>query len=1517
MLRNLFAGKGGEVKIYPAPEEEFTHASWEILVDLEDEINDWGDHGLLSSQLHPDFPAEPYLFLFYSVAPEGWTGECERIINGLPFCEQNAVLERLKIDVAVDNDGTCSDWSFADSDENRVRLMEDWCSSASAHHNAAMEFYTDGSLLVANGDSAQASFDRGYPAEDGEPVDLCYLDGEKQPQGYFKSQNDAFLQGHLIRIHAEAIMYDAEDLPLTDADYDIWAKGLRNPFRLDVSKATGDIYIADVGHITVEEINILRNPLEAAASSLPANFGWPCVEGDGIPLDTYNWITYTCDANDDNDNCDICEALFACTAGVSTGECDPAYVAPSFQYDHSEPLTIYDDQENLCGDVGNSVSAVAFFEGRLYAADYSKKCLWYFESDSSGTPDLTKPRIIAEGMGAEFVDLVDGGDGYLYGTNFALSKLTRIDPENLDALEATTTTSSSSNTTTTDSSSTIEETPSPVKIEGTSSPVNIEETPSPVNIERTPSPVVDATSSPIAEVLKAPVARLRGLVHGICFSPCEIEVGTEIRFTAQLSGAYGDNNNITEYAISFGDGSEGYAGPVGGPHLHTYESDGVFLASVTVTDSEGLTGTETMTIVVGEPFSLEMSPESGKWVVGDTIQFNLTRARDSTVPDSITWASKIEHCTTDECTGEVGCHVHSLQDVDTAEDSMSGSVVSVAHPLPSQVIISAQMIFDTTVIDYEWPTSALIRTVTTASVPAGLAISYGDVACPYTPCEAPFMSGYPAMFEASSIQSTENKIYEFVRWEVTYPDDSTETSQETALSNLEVDLDGLNVTAEYQAITPTVSSDISSPIITAVGGYYTKLAVEWASISEEGVDRVIAYAATPDHDTNTYQSSKAVLSDLTTSTELLVPAGESNFTVYLRAYNSVNNTISAKSSEYLVVSAPVLDPSDSLCPEDLPAVAPSDDDDDEEEDERSSPSPVIVELSPNASVLPGIVQAEDFDAGGEGVAYHDNTTHDEGGSNYRKGEGVDLERNTDGVINVGWTEPGEWISYTVQYPGNETAVQDVAVRYAAVGASNGIALALDLEDPSECPELEEGGEQVIMLDGNLLASANYSDWKWTQNTSVALAPGPHVVTLCFIGNAVVNVDLLRFGDSECGNGICQWTDGEETCSTCPQDCGECPTPYTSLVVPGTIQAEDFDLGGEGVGFFENECVSSQLKNCTKVKEILSDYRNESHQDGLVELRETDDTISWGWTSSGEWLGYSLTVTAGAEYNVTLRYASSSIGKANLFLNAYSCDIAESKDALLGSAVMPDSGGEAGPFSRTVPFTTRLEAGRYTIRLCVASGGFTLDEITFDPTRSGTCNDDGTCDVVDDEGCESCQQDCTCSEGEWYGLVKSSVPGFVEAYTFDEGSNGVAYYDDTEENLGNGDPRSESSVDIEVGQDGTFHVAYGIPGEWLKYTVLASESGLYNVTARYATLDNSTALSVTVDDGTNKTCDDRLEDSVVLYSTDLPSSGGWDVWIDTNPVEVALPAGPHVFKLCILNAPGASDTNLKGLDIQVA
>lgn len=62
-----------------------------------------------------------------------------------------------------------------------------------------------------------------------------------------------------------------------------------------------------------------------------------------------------------------------------------------------------------------------------------------------------------------------------------------------------------------------------------------------------------------------------------------------------------------------------------------------------------------------------------------------------------------------------------------------------------------------------------------------------------------------------------------------------------------------------------------------------------------------------------------------------------------------------------------------------------------------------------------------------------------------------------------------------------------------------------------------------------------------------------------------------------------------------------------------------------MGFYENECVSTLTKNCTSVMGTLSDYRNESSM-GLVELRETEGTTSWGWTSVDEWLSYTVTVS---------------------------------------------------------------------------------------------------------------------------------------------------------------------------------------------------------------------------------------------------------------------------------------------------
>ena len=105
------------------------------------------------------------------------------------------------------------------------------------------------------------------------------------------------------------------------------------------------------------------------------------------------------------------------------------------------------------------------------------------------------------------------------------------------------------------------------------------------------------------------------------------------------------------------------------------------------------------------------------------------------------------------------------------------------------------------------------------------------------------------------------------------------------------------------------------------------------------------------------------------------------------------------------------------------------------------------------AAVPGTVEAEDYDLGGEGVAYHDANTGNNGGA-YRPSEGVDLERTTDegSGVNVGWTAPGEWSEYTTDVaPGT----YDVEVRVAS--AIDGGTLHLEFDGVDKTGPITFGG----------------------------------------------------------------------------------------------------------------------------------------------------------------------------------------------------------------------------------------------------------------------------------------------------------------------------------------------------------------------------------------------------------------------------------------------------------------------------
>ncbi|HSG29114.1 MAG TPA: carbohydrate-binding protein [Candidatus Krumholzibacterium sp.] len=131
--------------------------------------------------------------------------------------------------------------------------------------------------------------------------------------------------------------------------------------------------------------------------------------------------------------------------------------------------------------------------------------------------------------------------------------------------------------------------------------------------------------------------------------------------------------------------------------------------------------------------------------------------------------------------------------------------------------------------------------------------------------------------------------------------------------------------------------------------------------------------------------------------------------------------------------------------------------------------------------LPARIEAEDFDTGGEGVAYHDSDSGNNGGQ-YRATEGVDIEgcADTGGGYNVGWTSPGEWLEYTVDVAA--AGIHSIEVRVAS--SSTGGTL-----------HIEFGGIDVT---GGITVPVTGGWQNWTTvSTTATLSAGTQVMRVVF------------------------------------------------------------------------------------------------------------------------------------------------------------------------------------------------------------------------------------------------------------------------------------------------------------------------------------------------------------------------------------------------------------------------------------
>lgn len=316
--------------------------------------------------------------------------------------------------------------------------------------------------------------------------------------------------------------------------------------------------------------------------------------------------------------------------------------------------------------------------------------------------------------------------------------------------------------------------------------------------------------------------------------------------------------------------------------------------------------------------------------------------------------------------------------------------------------------------------------------------------------------------------------------------------------------------------------------------------------------------------------------------------------------------------------------------------------------------------------------------------------------------------------------------------------------------------------------------------------------------------------------------------------------------------GTGPGPFTGTPapLPGVVQAENFDTGGQNVAYFDTTAGNSG-----------GVYRSTD-----VDLAGSEDAGGGyvvGWIKPGEWLKYTVNVAAAGNYRLEFRVASSGVGGTfHLEVNGVN---------KTGPITIPNTGGHQA-------WTT---IGKDDVPLSAGQQIFTL---VMDNLNGGGFGNLNYFRVVADGGGGGSSTP--------YGGSPAALPGVIEAEKFDEGGAGVAYVDTTPGNSG-GVFRS-TDVDIATTSDagGGYTLGWVKPGEWLNYTVSVAAAGTYDIEVRVASASTGGTFHIEVN-GANKT-----------GSLTVPNTGDWQAWTTVRRTGVSLSAGTQVWRL-VMDTNGAT------------
>jgi glucose/arabinose dehydrogenase/PKD repeat protein len=284
--------KEGRVKI------RNSNGTWSTFIDISEEVDPVGDHGLKGFVLDPDFMSNGYFYLMYEVDRHHLLYYGTNSYNPNSNGWAQATIGRITRYTAL----ASTNFTTVDLLSRFILLGTGFGDGIPIVHEThgvgSLIFGTDGTLIASCGESSTYNgTDAGYAPDT--YYQQALQDGilknddpntpdvnENDNVGSWRAQMKTSLSGKIIRIDpatgegiASNPFYDASD-PRSAASR-VWAFGFRNPFRITLKPNTGEhlpsmgnpgvIYVGDVGSYLREELDVV--------TAGGQNFGWPRFEG--------------------------------------------------------------------------------------------------------------------------------------------------------------------------------------------------------------------------------------------------------------------------------------------------------------------------------------------------------------------------------------------------------------------------------------------------------------------------------------------------------------------------------------------------------------------------------------------------------------------------------------------------------------------------------------------------------------------------------------------------------------------------------------------------------------------------------------------------------------------------------------------------------------------------------------------------------------------------------------------------------------------------------------------------------------------------------------------------------------------------------------------------------------------------------------------------------------------------------------------------------------------------------------